>query len=119
MDEVTIIKKRFRKEQWKQWITECQSSGMNVDDWCSQHNVSRNSYYYWLRRIREEICENLPASVSAPENPAAFKRLEIQPPVLNNQAAVIIRLPQATLEITEGTSQQTIQAVLLALQNLC
>ena len=46
MDEVTIIKKRFRKEQWKQWIIECQSSGMNVDDWCSQHNVSRNSYYY-------------------------------------------------------------------------
>lgn len=48
-----------------------------------------------------------------------FKQLEVQSPVPNTQAAVIIRLNGATVEVNEGTSQQTIQAVLLALQNVC
>ena len=48
-----------------------------------------------------------------------FKKLEGITPVPDTKDAVIIRLPQATLEINEGASQETIQAVLLALQSLC
>ena len=40
-------------------------------------------------------------------------------PLSDTKAAVIIRLPNATLEINEGASQQTVQAVLLALQSIC
>lgn len=61
MDEVTLVKTRFRKEQWKNLILECQSSGMKVQDWCAQQNVTKHAYYYWLRKIREDACENLPA----------------------------------------------------------
>ena len=48
-----------------------------------------------------------------------FKKLEVITPVPDTKAAVIIRLPQAILEINDGASQETIQAVLLALQSLC
>lgn len=63
----------------------------------------------------------MPASlVPVPgEKPVAFKKLEVQTSVPNTQAAVVIRLNGVTVEITEGTSQQTIQAVLLALQSVC
>ncbi|MEE1007861.1 MAG: hypothetical protein UH963_01790, partial [Agathobacter sp.] len=47
-----------------------------------------------------------------------FKKLEVTTPVENTKAAVVIRLGGATVEVNEGTSQQTIQAVLLALQLL-
>lgn len=50
--------------------------------------------------------------------PVPFTKLEVQTPIENTKAAVIIRLPQATVEINEGASQQTVQAVLLALQSL-
>lgn len=118
MDQVTSVKNMYRLEQWTKLIQECQSSGMKVDDWCKANDVTHHAYYYWLRKIRTQSCKELPA---IPENtkPVAFKKLEVQTPVPNTQAAVIIRLPQATLEITEGTSKQTIQAVLLALQSLC
>lgn len=119
MDEVTTVKKYLKKEQWKQLISECQSSGMSVRDWCSLNHICEQTYYRNLRKLREEICEQLPVPVEVPEKPVAFKRLEITSPIPNTHAAVIIRLPQATLEIAEGTSQQTIQAVLLALQSVC
>lgn len=53
--------------------------------------------------------------MEVPEQPVAFKQLEVKTPIADTWAAAIIHLPQATLEIREETSQQTIQAVLLAL----
>ncbi len=60
MDEVTFVKTQFRKEQGKKLILECQSSGVKVEDWCAGHDVTKHAYYYWLNKIREEDCENLP-----------------------------------------------------------
>lgn len=62
--------------------------------------------------------ENLPVPVTE-EKPAVFKKLEVVSPLPDTKAAVIVRLPNATLEINEGVSQQTVQAVLLALQSVC
>lgn len=45
--------------------------------------------------------------------------MKVSTPVPNTKAAVIIHLGTATIEINEGTSQETIQAVLLALRVTC
>ena len=30
-------------------------SGLTIDEYCNQNGLSRNSYFYWLRLIREEV----------------------------------------------------------------
>lgn len=92
---------------------------MTVTAWCKANDICEQTYYRNLQKLRQEICDSLPAPISTVEKPAIFKKLEVTAPLPNTQAAVIIRLPQATLEITEDTRQQTIQAVLLALQSVC
>ena len=119
MDQVSKVKRQFRSEEWKKRIAECQSSGMTVKAWCKQNQFCEQTYYKYLKQFRQELCDHLPAPVTHPEKPVVFHKLEVQPPVPGTQAAVIIRLPSATLEVREGTSQQTIQAVLLALQSVC
>jgi hypothetical protein len=52
------------------------------------------------------------------EKPVLFKKLKVQTPI-HTQAAVIIHLSAASLEIKIGDTQQTIEAVLLALNCLC
>ena len=116
MDQVTKVRKHLKREQWKTLIKDCQSSGMTVTAWCSLNGICEQTYYRNLKRLREEFCENLPIPVDTPEKPVTFKKLEVTAPLPNTKAAVIIRLPNATLEINEGASQQTVQAVLLALQ---
>ena len=54
MDQVTQVKTQLRLESWKQLISECQASGMPVCSWCKQNNVSESSYYYYLKRIRQQ-----------------------------------------------------------------
>ena len=120
MDKVTTARKFLKKEQWIKLIRECQASGMTVTSWCKQNGIVEQTYYKNLKKLREELIESLPVPIEPePRVPTVFKKLEVATPLPNTQAAVIIRLPQATLEIADGTSQQTIQAVLLALQNVC
>lgn len=120
MDQVTTLKRRLRNEEWRKIIQDCQSSGIPVYRWCKENGICEQTYYKYLKRIRQEICDALPVPIKPDEEkPVVLKKLEVQAPIQNTKAAVIIRLPQATLEISEGTSQQTIQAVLLALQSIC
>lgn len=119
MDEVTLVKNRFRKEQWQQLILECQGSTLTVKDWCAGVGITHHAYYYWLRKLRLEACSSLPVPIEEPEKTVAFKQLEVQSPVPNTQAAVMIHLPSATIEVHNGVNQQTVEAVLLALKNIC
>lgn len=119
MDQVTKVRKYLKREQWKTLIKECQSSGMTVTAWCNLNGICEQTYYRNLKKLREELCENLPVPVDTPEKPVAFKKLEVMSPLPATKAAVIIRLPNATLEVNDGASQQTVQAVLLALQSVC
>ena len=44
---------QIRLTEWAAVIKDCKASGLKVDDYCQQHNISRDSYYYWLRKVKE------------------------------------------------------------------
>lgn len=118
MDQVTTVRKQLKREQWKVLIDECRSSGMTVAAWCKANGICEQTYYRNLKSLRSEMLESLPSPIPE-EKPVVFKQLEVQTPVAGTQAAVIIRLPSASVEVAEGTSQATVEAVLLALRCLC
>ena len=124
MDKIKRVKAQLRLQQWAERISECQASTMTVAAWCEAHDINIKTYYYWLRKVREATVENLPVSalhMSAEiyQEHAHFNKLEVQSQLPGVQAAVIVHLPQATLEVAQGTDQQTVEAVLLALKSLC
>ena len=63
MDKVTQVKTQFRLEQWKKLISECQASGLSVRNWCNQNDIREQTYYYYLKKIREQSIENLPENI--------------------------------------------------------
>ena len=120
MDQVTQTKILFRREQWKKIIAECQDSGLPVKTWCDRNGFKEQSYYYYLKKIREQEMKNLPVSVpNVKEEPVIFKKLEVSTPIPGTQAAVVIHLNATAVEIHNGATQQTVEAVLLALKNIC
>ena len=129
MDDVTAAKMNFRKEQWKQYILERQASGLTINQWCQQHGFKRTTYFYWLRRIRQEACQALPeAQVIAPVPfvqigpetvPSTVSNPVTESKAVSPEAAIRIRLKGADIAIADGTRPQTIRATLLALKKLC
>ena len=43
---------QIRLNEWAAVIKDCKASGLKVDEYCQQHNLSRDAYYYWLRKVK-------------------------------------------------------------------
>lgn len=115
MDKVTDAKTEFRLRQWTKIIQACQTSGMTVLAWCSQNNVNTKSYYYWLRRLRSLACESGALTTRSSEQPivpVAFKQTR-------TPATITIHLSSISVDIHDGASRETIEAVLVALKTVC
>ena len=54
---IRTVRKKVSREEWRERILECRSSGMSVQKWCGKRESSPGSDYAHLRKIREEILE--------------------------------------------------------------
>jgi hypothetical protein len=52
-------KRAYNLQQWSEIIKARNTSGMYVNKWCEENNVSMKSYYYWQRQLRNESLKNL------------------------------------------------------------
>ena len=48
-----------RKQRWKNIINQClqRPEGMTVKQWLDENNICEQTYYHWLKRIRQETYE--------------------------------------------------------------
>lgn len=112
MNEIQAVTKTVKLQQWSSIISDCRASGLKVDDYCSEHNISRNSYYYWLRKIKEAAIEqsgNIFAEVNQPIVVSAHASTDAVP--------VSISIGDAVVHVADGTSEQLLQVVIGAIRN--
>lgn len=57
MDNTQLATKKIRLEQWARIIQDRNSSGMTIDQYCDARGLSRNAYYYWLRKLKHAALE--------------------------------------------------------------
>mgnify|MGYP000885814924 CR=1 FL=1 len=69
--------------------------------------------------IRKEACAQLPAVQPESQEPVEFAKLRVDTGTSEVGATVTVHLPSATIEVKEGTTQKTIEAVFMALKVLC
>lgn len=56
MDRITH---EMRLLQWTSIVRECRGSGMAAKAWCLENNMNEKQFYYWQRRVREEVFDTL------------------------------------------------------------
>ena len=113
------IDREVKLNQWTEIIRECRSSSQSVRSWCIEHDIDEKRYYYWLRKIRKQACNNIEHSVSTDVNRCEFA--QIQPPAAFHQAVPTIKLhiDGIIVEISDGMSQETISYVLNRIRDIC
>lgn len=60
---ITTIKRNVQLQEWTKQIKEQQESGMTVKAYCAQNGINLKTYYYHLRKVREQCLESEPAIV--------------------------------------------------------
>lgn len=65
MDKCT---REVRKQYWKSIITQClqRPEGTTVKQWLGENGICEQTYYHWLKRIRQETYELATTSNSLP-----------------------------------------------------
>ena len=51
MDQLTTS---IRSQQWLQMVRDQKESGMTVEAWCRDNNISKHAFYYRQHKLREE-----------------------------------------------------------------
>lgn len=125
MDQLTVATHDQKLRLWISRIQECRASGITVEAWCKQQGFSSKNYYYWMRKIKREAFEALPAErkTSAKIQPGVYETPFAEIPIRtvseNTTAVCCICLGNAVLEVNSGADSVTIENVLRAIKNLC
>ena len=66
-----------RRSNWINIIRQCQDrpAGTTAKQWLAENDISEKSYYYWLRKIRREVCEQ--EGLQEVTTPSALSFVEI------------------------------------------
>ena len=51
-----MVKKEYRLQEWSGMLQSQKQSGLTVKQWCEEHGIRENAYYYRLRKVREAAC---------------------------------------------------------------
>ncbi len=60
---ITRVKQEVRLREWAEQIKAQQESGMTVTAFCAENGINLKTYYYRLRKVREQCMESEPAIV--------------------------------------------------------
>lgn len=54
MDRIRQAKREVKLNNWQRMYEEYLASGQTVRQWCANNNITTKTYYYRLRKVREE-----------------------------------------------------------------
>lgn len=103
------IKRNYRIQQWKAIIQDRNNTNLTVDEYCKQNGLSRHSYFYWLRIIREEALK-LPSSSGFVElslqadNSSEISMVTPIPVEKPAPSRITLSVNGITIQVTEDTS---------------
>ncbi len=60
---ITTVKHEVRLREWTAQIEAQQASGMTVQEWCAEKGINPKTYYYHLRKVREQCIASAPTIV--------------------------------------------------------
>ena len=75
---ITAVKQDVRLREWAEQLEAQQASGLTVPQWCAENGIKTKSFYYRLRRVREQYIQSAQAVVplTVPQQQSADIRIE-------------------------------------------
>ena len=106
MADVLAVRDAYRAQQWEMVVQECAASGLSNREFCRQRGIPEKSFYYWQRKLRQQIVES------------AAPQLVPLEPVTESGDLLQIQYRGAELKLPAGVDMDAVAALLRSLQAL-
>lgn len=107
----------YRLSQWAQLIQKRQDSGQSVNEFCQTTGISRNTYFYRLKRLRKAACDNL-EKLTEPKNPVPDGWMQLAPPRQQMESTVDIEINGCHIIADSDTDMELLKKVCQALRSI-
>lgn len=104
------VNQEIYKKEWKEKIIECRSSGLSVNKWCEINNVSKPTYYYWLKKIRTEICDIITETAPVSFVPLAVENDRLDE--MDKSAVAVLIKGEIRIELSNSVSKDLLTMIL-------
>ena len=109
--DTRIVTNQVRMAKGSEVIKDRCESGLTIKEYCAEHGISRDAYFYWLRKIRES------AVATASEQFAELLPPTERPVAVGGEAGVTIELNGAKIRVEDACCRSTLAMVLEVLRN--
>lgn len=105
------ISHEMRLAQWTSIIRECNSSGLSKKSWITANGIDEKQFYYWQRRVREEVFQELQPSLSPTQT---FVELNVPSSTTSHseRPEAILRIGNCVLELQNTLSPILLQTIM-------
>jgi putative transposase len=108
----------YRLSQWEQVIQTRLNSGQNIKDFCQTAGISRNTYFYWQKKLREVACADL-AKTEEPKNIVPSGWMQLTPEQTQHaKEALEIEINGCHVTVNAQTDPELLRKVCRTLRSL-
>ena len=128
---------KYRMAVWTQEISERVSNGEEIKEFCKRKGISKNTYFYWQRKIRQTMVERLmpeeagtvapikrepvlPCAVKTPMPvPSGWRQIEAAEPAQAEVNEVRIEIGKCRITAKDTTNTELLSKVCKVLVEIC
>lgn len=115
----SMVATQYRMQDWVEQIKACQNRpvGMKITDWCSINGITKGTYYYRLRKVREACLESLPEEMLPQSVVPVPREIMDLKPTPSEQTGLDISAKGFSVHVTENTSLNLLAEILQVIAN--
>jgi putative transposase len=108
----------YRLAQWAQALHDRAAAGQSIDELCQAKGVSRNTYFYWQRKVREAAAQQM---ITAGQSQALVPSgwAAVQEAVPEPLESLTLRIGGAEIEVRQGFDEALLASVIKTLSQAC
>ena len=113
MDSTTFTR-QMKLNKWSEIVKAQNESGLTVTSFCKENSIAKGKYYYWLKRIRQAACDNLPTVTKSNFVPVMpkYDYVSKNTIITTSSYAMRISLGEIVLEFSNEASSDLIENAL-------
>ena len=110
MNDTKLATKTLRMQHWAEIIHDRTTSGLNVIQYCQERGISRNAYFYWLKKLKNAALES--AGIDFVELPDPGSMQKNPDNVHDFDTEAVVSIGNVSISINSHTSKTLLATIL-------
>ncbi len=118
MSVTRAMTKQIRIQQWTEIFKDKAASGLKVKEYCQLHGITKDAYFYWLKKVREAAIESSGIELVELKEPASLPPSVISGADTVFKTEATISSGNFTISVNSNTPKELLISLMEAAANV-